>query len=45
VTTDETASLADRLLAGSTRALARGLTWVEAGGPRAASTRTPGART
>ena len=35
MTTDETAALADRLLAGSTRALARGLSWVEAGGPRA----------
>src|SRR5207253_993507 len=35
VTTDETAALADRLLAGSTRALARGLTWIKAGQPRA----------
>ena len=35
MTADETAALADRLLAGSTRALARGLSWVEAGGPRA----------
>lgn len=35
MTVDPVAALADTLLAGSTRALARGLTWVEVGGPRA----------
>jgi len=35
MTVDPVAALAETLLTGSTRALARGLTWVEVGGPRA----------
>ena len=35
VTTSDVAGLGDQIREGSTRGLARGLTWVEAGGPRA----------
>jgi LAO/AO transport system kinase len=36
-TSTEVAATADAIVAGSERALARGLTWMEAGGPRAAA--------